>query len=211
MEFFEKIKTIRSLLGLNQREFSKKLNIKQSYYSEMESGKKPVSKKVLKKLTEDVGVSEGWLLRSKGDIFSDNVWADVVGSDVVYKRNEGFELIQQRRLLNELLKGENPNSILYKNLSQLIGFHFVLSDIHDRYLSKIMKAELNTRLYVSNGKFNYEEYKASVLKVLSEFESIREPLAEFSAAISDFCAKFKEFDKYDIIEPYYIELKQVKE
>lgn len=51
---------IRKLRGTkSQKEFAEKIGVTQGYVSEMESGKKEPSKKLIRKLSELYGVSKG--------------------------------------------------------------------------------------------------------------------------------------------------------
>ena len=63
----ERLKTIREELNFNQLEFSKILEIRQSYYSEMETGKRPVSRKVVNKLRSEYEISTDWMYTGEGD------------------------------------------------------------------------------------------------------------------------------------------------
>ena len=68
-----KLKEIRQALGLNQKDFAAKLNIKQSYYSALELGKKDINtSKVLQTLFNEIGVNAEWYFNSVGTIFNKN-------------------------------------------------------------------------------------------------------------------------------------------
>ncbi len=61
-----KLRMLRRWMRLNQEEFAEKLKIKQSYYSAMERGEKPISSKVLNVLFDEIKVSRHWFYFSKG-------------------------------------------------------------------------------------------------------------------------------------------------
>lgn len=66
----EKIKAIREALNLKQNDFAKQLDITQSYYSAMETGKKEPSNRITKMLFEKFQVSPEWYYNGNGNIFS---------------------------------------------------------------------------------------------------------------------------------------------
>ena len=71
MEQHERLKEIRKELRLNQNEMAEKLGIKQSYYSAMERGAKPISRATTGILFHTLKVSPDWFLKGNGTIFSD--------------------------------------------------------------------------------------------------------------------------------------------
>lgn len=91
---------IRKALRLNQRSFAQKLDIKQAYYSEMESGKKEIGDKIIDRLIANVGVSQKWIERSEGDIFSDKSGGVNVGERVGDEIKAPSDFAEQ--LLNDM-------------------------------------------------------------------------------------------------------------
>jgi transcriptional regulator with XRE-family HTH domain len=69
IEIHNRLKNIRESLNINQLELSEILGIRQSYYSEMETGKRPVGVKVIKKLRELYNISSDWMYSGSGDIY----------------------------------------------------------------------------------------------------------------------------------------------
>ena len=65
----ERLKHVRNLLEKSQLEFSKDLSVRQSYYSEIETGKRDVGKKIAEKLREKYSISSDWLYSGNGDIY----------------------------------------------------------------------------------------------------------------------------------------------
>ncbi|NDV83086.1 helix-turn-helix transcriptional regulator [Bacteroides sp. 51] len=76
-----KLKEIRKSMNLNQKEFAEKIGIKQSYYSGIESGKKPINVKVTDALWK-MGVSFDWFYEGKGNIFT-NPFSNIANSDIL--------------------------------------------------------------------------------------------------------------------------------
>ena len=62
MEYYEKIKKLRTQNKKTQEEIAKYLNTHQSYYAKYEKGKRPIPTDRLKQLCIYYGVSADWLL-----------------------------------------------------------------------------------------------------------------------------------------------------
>ena len=62
----KRIKKCRLRLGLNQRQFSRQLNIPQSYLSNFETGARPVYVHIIYKMNITYGISPAWLILGKG-------------------------------------------------------------------------------------------------------------------------------------------------
>lgn len=196
----DKLKAVRDSLGLSQMEFATRIGIKQSYYSALELGKKEVTSKLLKTLFENVGVSSQWWYNSIGTIFSDKVWGNHVGVDVGHMN---YEHIIKRRLLIELLKGNSEEGNIYKAISEVSNFQFVIDNIRHYYFTKIDLAEDNIAEYVTVKSFNYEAYKENVFKCIREFEEMKPVLDRLAKAINQFYIDFQPFDKKGIIKGYF--------
>jgi len=69
MHIGERIRFLRKSMGLTQKEFAKKIGITQGYLTEVESGKKQPSEKVLKLISHTFGVSYEWLKYGKGEMW----------------------------------------------------------------------------------------------------------------------------------------------
>lgn len=65
----ERLKEIRKVLGLTQRELSETLEIKQGSYSDVERGKAGISALLLKNLIRKFRVNPLWLCEGEGSMF----------------------------------------------------------------------------------------------------------------------------------------------
>lgn len=65
----ERLKALRSTLGLTQRLFSQSLEIKQGSYSDVERGKAGISAVLLKNLIRKYRVNPLWLCEGEGSMF----------------------------------------------------------------------------------------------------------------------------------------------
>jgi len=63
----ERLIQIRTMLGLNQRQFADKLGIKANTLSEMEKGRRALSKGVATKIRDKVRVPRDWLYEGNTD------------------------------------------------------------------------------------------------------------------------------------------------
>ncbi|WP_265822572.1 helix-turn-helix domain-containing protein [Geovibrio ferrireducens] len=70
MSHGERIKNIRKILKLNQKDFSDKIGINQSTLSQYESGTINPSKAVLISISNSFGVSIEWLLTGEGEMLA---------------------------------------------------------------------------------------------------------------------------------------------
>jgi len=66
----DRVREVRSTLKLSQREFSRRINISQSMYCEIENGAIECKERYLKLISSEFGVSQDWIRTGVGDIFS---------------------------------------------------------------------------------------------------------------------------------------------
>jgi transcriptional regulator with XRE-family HTH domain len=64
---------VREALGITQRDFCKGIYVCQSYYAQIESGKRPVNDRIIALVCSQYGVSKKYLLTGKGEMFSENL------------------------------------------------------------------------------------------------------------------------------------------
>jgi transcriptional regulator with XRE-family HTH domain len=68
-EIGNRIKVYRETIGMNQKEFSEKIDMSASYLSEIETGKHGIGFSFLIRLASAVNINLNWLLTGKGNIF----------------------------------------------------------------------------------------------------------------------------------------------
>ena len=66
----ERIKEIRLSLGISQREFSKKIFITQSFYGDIELGKKKTNERIIQLISTQFNINKDWIMTGKGDMYS---------------------------------------------------------------------------------------------------------------------------------------------
>jgi transcriptional regulator with XRE-family HTH domain len=67
---YERIKEIRTTLGLSQREFAKRIYITQSFYGDIELGKKNINDRIIQLISTQFNVNKEWIKTGEGEIFS---------------------------------------------------------------------------------------------------------------------------------------------
>jgi len=72
----DRLISVREALEITQRDFCKGIYVSQSYYAQIESGKRPVNDRIIALVCSQYGVSKDYLLTGKGEIFSENL-ADI--------------------------------------------------------------------------------------------------------------------------------------
>lgn len=66
----ERLKRLRNLLGLSQKEFAEGIGIKQSSYSLIEQGQRSLADRYVKSICAVYDVNEKWLLTGEEPIFA---------------------------------------------------------------------------------------------------------------------------------------------
>lgn len=69
MTIGNRIKQIRQYLGINQKDFGKKIAVAQTYQSQLEKGDRDVTEKILKLICLEFKVNEQWLRTGEGEMF----------------------------------------------------------------------------------------------------------------------------------------------
>jgi transcriptional regulator with XRE-family HTH domain len=66
----ERIKEIRTSLGISQREFSKQIYITQSFYGDIELGNKNLNDRIIQLISTQFKVSKEWIKTGEGEMFT---------------------------------------------------------------------------------------------------------------------------------------------
>ena len=69
-EVNERIKQIRSVLNISQREFSRQIFISQSSYGEIETGVRNVNDRIIQLISTRFNVNKRWLKTGAGEMFN---------------------------------------------------------------------------------------------------------------------------------------------
>jgi transcriptional regulator with XRE-family HTH domain len=105
---YERIKEIRTKLGISQVEFSERIFVSKSFYGDIEIGKKKVNDRIIFIVCKQFNVNEDWIRTGKGDMFIDTP-PDIRLEKLldIYNRLDGSLrdcLVEQSRILLKLQK-----------------------------------------------------------------------------------------------------------
>jgi transcriptional regulator with XRE-family HTH domain len=105
---YERIKELRTKLGISQVEFSERIFVSKSFYGDIEIGKKKVNDRIIFIICKQFNVNEEWIRTGKGEIFIDTP-PDVRLEKLldIYSRLDGSLrdcLVEQSRVLLKLQK-----------------------------------------------------------------------------------------------------------
>ena len=108
---YERIKEIRTQLGLSQVEFSERIFLSKSFYGDIEIGKKKVNDRITFIISKQFNVNEDWIKTGKGEMFIDTP-PDVRMEKLlnIYNQLDGSLrdcLVEQSGILLKLQKEEN--------------------------------------------------------------------------------------------------------
>jgi len=77
MEIKDRIKSIRTAVGITQVKFAERIAISTSYISEIENGLKGVNERAIRLIIAEYNVNEDWLRNGRGAMFKEDVSASV--------------------------------------------------------------------------------------------------------------------------------------
>jgi transcriptional regulator with XRE-family HTH domain len=69
----ERIKAIRSSLKLSQRDFAKGVFVSQSFFADVETGKRNINERMIHLISSIYKVNKEWLKTGKGDMFTSSL------------------------------------------------------------------------------------------------------------------------------------------
>jgi len=114
-EVNERVKRIRAILGISQREFARQIFISQNSFCEIEKGVRRVNDRIIQLISTQFNVNRDWIKTGKGEMFrADKSSLDLEHLVEIYKQ---LEKPLQDYLLEQsesLLKLHNENTITRK-------------------------------------------------------------------------------------------------
>ena len=69
----DRLIAVREALDITQRDFCRGIYVSQSYYAQIESGKRPVNDRIIALVCSQYGVSKEYLAAGKGAMFRENL------------------------------------------------------------------------------------------------------------------------------------------
>jgi transcriptional regulator with XRE-family HTH domain len=106
-----RLKSLRKFLKLSQKDFSSGIYISQSYYNELELGRRKINERIIELVATKYNANREWILTGRGDMWSEtppNIRLEQM-INIFSKLNEPFQnyvLLQTRELLK--MQKERP-------------------------------------------------------------------------------------------------------
>ena len=85
MELKDRIKEVRTALGITQAKFAERIAVATSYVSEVEGGIREPNERAIRLIIASFNVSEAWLRTGQGGMFNEDVSASVSESIGILK------------------------------------------------------------------------------------------------------------------------------
>ena len=73
MQLHERIREVRTALGLSQAKFATRMAISSSYLADIELNNKPATERIVRLLSAEFNVNDQWLRTGQGDMFSEGM------------------------------------------------------------------------------------------------------------------------------------------
>ena len=112
MEIRDRLKELRTTLGITQVKFAERIAISTSYISEVESGIKEINERVLRLILAEFNASEKWMRTGEGSMFNENVSAFVSEANRIFEsldqqfQESTLQLLEVMAALSEKIKQE---------------------------------------------------------------------------------------------------------
>ncbi len=201
-----RLKELRNVFKLTQKQFAEVLEIKQSYYSALEIGKKSLEgSKVPKILFDKMGVSPEWFYNGVGNILNNsNGTIDGVKDILLNAYTDNFVKKMKKSdpftyKFGDDLRKERPElANLVYSVSEYASFTIDIEKVYERYLDDCLQ-EPQTKGYK-----NYFDYKNKKIKYLEQFLKYAEAIQPLIEAMRKFvCIDFPKFDEFKILDLEY--------
>jgi DNA-binding XRE family transcriptional regulator len=195
-EINNRLKQVRRILDISQKDFALKLSIKQGSLSDIERGRIGVSSKVANSICNEFAVNPTWLHTGVGEMFKVKNY-NIQGKDTGVNTGEngsmrGMDARMALKmatgsnsgywvLFNDELKNERPDlAELITLFAQLGRFTDELPDVNKTYFKPILD---RLDLLTEN---NYGEYKRQAISLLEGSLKHRKHLEPVVAALKKF-------------------------
>lgn len=161
----EKIKNIRTQLGLTQQEMADCIGVSKQYLSKVEKGHTDLSKEKIVKLCSNYNVSLDWLLLDKGEVFlsepDDEFSGEVLAKEVedVFKFDVAVKLYSL--FVNEafyIIKKQYPQA----QVDNIVEAARQLFDVDSSFYESIDKFQMDLNEFKNKGR-KYILFKERIL------------------------------------------------
>lgn len=86
----DRLKLVRETLNYTQTEFGKKIDVGQTYLSQIEKGDRPLTEKIIKLVCYEFHVSYMWLVNGDGEMFTNSDAALKDKIDIIMESENDF-------------------------------------------------------------------------------------------------------------------------
>lgn len=175
---------VRNYFGVTQKEMAALLDVQRTYYSEIEGGKRPISTKIIKTLTELKPISPDWLQTGFGTMLVNKVTLDENYNKIV-------------RLKHDLENGDEKLYNAYadletiKYLSNSLNIFLQTIEIYDTIDLSRLKGELPPDHPLN---LEYNEFFDIMSKRLLTLTNYDMAIKKFVSHLTNFLATMKPLD-----------------
>lgn len=103
-----RMKQVRTILHMTQKEFAKHLGITQNAYSMIENNVRPLSDKYIKLVSRTFNINESWIYTGEGDMFTASPYETELIT--IFQQLDYNKQLQLLHIAKELLEKQNASS-----------------------------------------------------------------------------------------------------
>ena len=113
MDIHERLKILRTSIGLTTRSFGSSINITGGAVTNMEKGRREITERTIKDICREHGVNREWLVSGNGPMLEDALEGLVI-SDEVKALADSYSYLNNddKELIRDLIKSLSQKSIL---------------------------------------------------------------------------------------------------
>lgn len=117
MKIHERLRSIRTALGLTQPEFAERISISKGFMSQLETGIRTLNDRLIKLICQEFNVSEEWFRTGKGDMFLD--YSDNILAAVTQKYN--LDEMDQRLILEYIKLDAGQRQVIKDYINNIVS------------------------------------------------------------------------------------------
>jgi transcriptional regulator with XRE-family HTH domain len=221
----QRLKELRTHLGMTQKQLSLALGVKPSYYSDLENGHRTITGKFIEKLNKTFAVSADWMYTGKGTITTlksnQLMYPSIVPSSVplndgtLTDKENTEQQIQARNRINKLIKQANfiegagfpedyfnETNFYLKSQFEKKLFIDILNNYQEIKQLQDYLSDLQTFEYMI-GNLNYHYFKSIDIQFHSSEKYFSNGVFNYEKYRDDY---FAELRKLDTIRPALLKI-----
>lgn len=190
---------IRKQLEIGQKQMATRLGVSQSYYSDIENGRRSLSNKFIIKTCEEFDVSRSWLLFGMGDIFNPKkgysldaesvplVVPSVVGTEIhdydtmlYLDKSMAFD-----REFEKHISEEHPIKVIDYHTKEILMFRIPYNSIMKKYIEPAQYIVD----YKEFNKLSFGELKKLKIENLEKLIPHKEAISKLANAMKEFISE----------------------